>query len=100
MKKNKANPTLVMVLSALSAGLLISCVKPADEKQATDNDSQKVVEENSATADTTDANAIVTAAIVPVNISVETEKTYLNTKNNFLITIGTIKADTDTQRRN
>ncbi|MGM8870951.1 imelysin family protein [Psychrobacter sp. 2Y5] len=77
MKKNKANPTLVMVLSALSAGLLISCVKPADEKQATDNDSQKVVEENSATADTTDANAIVTAAIVPVNISVETEKTYL-----------------------
>jgi len=77
MKKNKANPTLVMVLSALSAGLLISCIKPADEKQATDNDSPKVVEENSATTDTTDANASATAAIVPVNISVETEKTYL-----------------------
>ncbi|MGM8886078.1 imelysin family protein [Psychrobacter sp. 1U2] len=77
MKKNKANPALVMVLSALSAGLLISCVKPADEKQATDNDSQKVVEENSATADATDANASSTAAVIPVEISAETEKTYL-----------------------
>ena len=39
----KMNHALAMALSALSAGLLISCVKPADENQAAEVDSQEVV---------------------------------------------------------
>ena len=35
-----------MALSALSAGLLISCVNPADDNKAADVDSQKVVQES------------------------------------------------------
>jgi len=75
--KNNTNPLLVMALSALSAGILISCVKPADDKPATDNDRPKVVEENSATTETTGAAASASANITPVEISAETEETYL-----------------------
>ena len=39
MKKNHA---LMMALSALSAGLLISCVKPVDDNQSTTVESQEV----------------------------------------------------------
>ena len=75
--KSNTNPLLVMALSALSAGILISCVKPADDKPATDNDRPKVVEENSATTETTGAAVSASADITPVEISAETEETYL-----------------------
>jgi hypothetical protein len=77
MKKNHA---LAMALSALSAGLLISCVKPADDNKAADSDSQKVAQESTATKATnktkTNENNNATQ-ITPVDISADTEKTYL-----------------------
>jgi len=36
----KINPALAMALSALSAGILISCVKPAEENKVPEVDSQ------------------------------------------------------------
>lgn len=36
----KINPALAMALSALSAGILISCVKPAEENKVSEVDSQ------------------------------------------------------------
>ncbi len=71
MKKNHA---LMMALSALSAGLLISCVKPAEDTQSADVESQAVAPETAATDPTTAEQAV---AITPVDISADTQKTYL-----------------------
>ena len=74
--KNNTNPLLVMALSALSAGILISCVKPADDKPAMTT-TAKSGRENSATTETTGAAASASTDITPVEISAETKKTYL-----------------------
>lgn len=74
MKKNHA---LAMALSALSAGLLISCVKPADDTSAADETSQKVAPNSAASENSQTASAEQTVAITPVEISADTEKTYL-----------------------
>ena len=78
-----------MALSALSAGLLISCVKPADDNKGADSDNQTVAQESVATnASNNDANsdnnngnnsdsAEQNIKIVPVDISADSEKTYL-----------------------
>ena len=71
----KKNHVLAMALSALSAGLLISCAKPAEDNKATDTDSQKVAQ-NSVTANDS-KGAVKNAPITPVTISAESEKTYL-----------------------
>ena len=78
----KKNHVLAMALSALSAGLLISCVKPADDNKAADTDSQKIAQDTvAAKADTnatTDSNnPEQTVAITPVKISADTQKAYL-----------------------
>ena len=77
----KINHALAMALSALSAGILISCVKPADENKPAEVDSQ--VAQDSA-APKTGENAAVNGStgnnaekIVAVDISADTEKTYL-----------------------
>lgn len=66
-----------MALSALSAGLLISCVKPADDNKAADVDSQKVVQDSAATDSSVESSKESTEQIVAVDISPETAKTYL-----------------------
>lgn len=66
-----------MALSALSAGLLISCVKPADDNKAADVDSQKVVQDSAATDSSVENGKESTEQIVAVDISPETAKTYL-----------------------
>ena len=71
----KINPALAMVLSALSAGILISCVKPADESKAPEVDSQ--VAKESATSKATTEKDNSADKITAVDISAETEKTYL-----------------------
>lgn len=68
----KINHALAMALSALSAGLLISCVKPADENKAPEVDSQKVAQNSAA-----DSNSGSVDKVVAVDISADTEKTYL-----------------------
>ena len=73
----KINHALAMALSALSAGLLISCVKPADDNKAPDVDSQKVVQDSAATNSSVESSKASTEQIVAVDISPETEKTYL-----------------------
>ena len=71
----KINPALAMALSALSAGILISCVKPAEENKVSEVDSQVAQESaTSTTADKKDNNA---EKISAVDISPDTEKTYL-----------------------
>ena len=77
----KINHALAMALSALSAGILISCVKPADDNKAAEVDSQVAQDsaapktgENAAVDGSADQNA---EKIVAVDISAETEKTYL-----------------------
>ena len=70
MKKNHA---LMMALSALSAGLLISCVKPADDAQSKTVESQAVAPDTAATDPTAEQAAVITA----VDISADTQKTYL-----------------------
>ncbi|ABE75861.1 imelysin family protein [Psychrobacter cryohalolentis] len=77
----KINHALAMALSALSAGILISCVKPADDNKAAEVDRQVAQDsaepkagENSAVDGNTDKNV---EKIVAVDISAETEKTYL-----------------------
>lgn len=72
----KINPALAMALSALSAGLLISCVKPADENKTAEMDSQAVAQD-SATSNSTAADSANDEQIVAIDISAETEKTYL-----------------------
>ena len=71
----KINHALAMALSALSAGILISCVKPADEKKAPEVDSQ--VTQDSATSTATAEKDSSTDKIIAVDISADTEKTYL-----------------------
>ena len=71
----KINPALAMALSALSAGILISCVKPAEESKAPEVDSQ--VAQESATSATTDEKDNNAEKISAVDISPDTEKTYL-----------------------
>jgi len=73
----KINHALAMALSALSAGLLISCVKPADDNKAADVDSQKVVQDSVATDSSVESSKESTEQIVAVDISPETAKTYL-----------------------
>ena len=72
----KINPALAMALSALSAGLLISCVKPADENKTAEVDSQAVAQD-SAASNSTAADSANDEQIVAIDISAETEKTYL-----------------------
>lgn len=71
----KINPALAMALSALSAGILISCVKPAEESKAPEVDSQ--VAQESATSTTPDKKDNNAEKISAVDISPDTEKTYL-----------------------
>lgn len=75
----KINHALAMAISALSAGLLISCVKPADENKASDVDSQ--VAQDSAESKTSEGSASTDSnsekKITAVDISADTEKTYL-----------------------
>ena len=71
----KINHALAMALSALSAGILISCVKPADEIKAPEVDSQ--VAQESATSTATAEKDSSTDKIIAVDISADTEKTYL-----------------------
>ena len=71
----KINNALAMELSALSAGILISCVKPADESKAPEVDSQ--VTQDSATSTATAEKDNSTDKIIAVDISADTEKTYL-----------------------
>ena len=71
----KINHALAMALSALSAGILISCVKPADETKAPEVDSQ--VTQDSATSTATAEKDSSTDKIIAVDISADTEKTYL-----------------------
>ncbi|MGB6927103.1 imelysin family protein [Psychrobacter sp.] len=73
----KINHALAMALSALSAGLLISCVKPADDNKTADVDSQKVVQDNASTDSSVENSKESTEQIVAVDISPETAKTYL-----------------------
>ncbi|WP_299186982.1 imelysin family protein [uncultured Psychrobacter sp.] len=72
----KINPAVAMALSALSAGLLISCVKPADENKAPNSEGQEVAQDRAATPSVDDKNNS-TERIAAVDISAETEKTYL-----------------------
>lgn len=71
----KINHALAMALSAISAGILISCVKPADETKAPEVDSQ--VTQDSATSTATAEKDNSTDKIIAVDISADTEKTYL-----------------------
>lgn len=71
----KINHALAMVLSALSAGILISCVKPADESKAPEVDSQ--VAQDSATSTAAAEKDSSADKIIAVDISADTEKTYL-----------------------
>ncbi len=71
MKKNHA---LMMALSALSAGLLISCVKPVDDNQSTTVESQEVAPDTAINDKAADDQAV---AVTAVNISADTQKTYL-----------------------
>lgn len=73
----KINHALAVALSALSAGLLISCVKPADESKAPDVDSQKVAQDSATSASATEGAGGTIAQITAVDISAETEQTYL-----------------------
>ena len=71
----KINHALAMALSALSAGILISCVKPADESKAPEVDSQVAQESATSMAITEKDNSA--DKITAVDISADTEKTYL-----------------------
>lgn len=73
----KINHALAMALSTLSAGLLISCVKPADENKAPDDSSQKVAQDSAAPASKEEGTTENATKITAVDISADTEKTYL-----------------------
>lgn len=73
----KINHALAMALSALSAGLLISCVKPADENKAPDDSSQKVAQDSATPASAEEEATENATKITAVSISADTEKTYL-----------------------
>lgn len=84
MKKNHA---LMMALSALSAGLLISCVKPTDDNQKADVNSQEVAKQSAAaTAANDPASSEQSVNIKAVAISAESQKAYLtHVANNIVI---------------
>ncbi|MBU5617550.1 peptidase M75 [Psychrobacter sp. TAE2020] len=84
MKKNHA---LMMALSALSAGLLISCVKPTDDNQKADVNSQEVAKQSAAaTAANDPASSEQSVSIKAVAISAESQKAYLtHVANNIVI---------------
>lgn len=71
----KKNHVLTMALSALSAGLLISCVKPNDDNKAADTASQKVAQNSEAASDSNRAEQ--TTAITPVEIRADAQQAYL-----------------------
>lgn len=71
----KKNHVLTMALSALSAGLLISCVKPNDDNKAADTASQKVAQNSEAVSDSNRAEQ--TTAITAVEISADAQQAYL-----------------------
>lgn len=71
----KKNHVLTMALSALSAGLLISCVKPNDDNKAADTASQEVAQNSEAANDSSRAEQ--TTAITPVEISADAQQAYL-----------------------
>ncbi|MBH0065843.1 imelysin family protein [Psychrobacter sp. SZ93C1] len=73
----KINHALAMALSALSAGLLISCVKPADDNKAPETDSQEVAQDSAAASSPAEENGDITAKINAVDISTDTETAYL-----------------------
>ena len=73
----KINHALAMALSALSAGLLISCVKPADESKAPETKSQEVAQDSAATSSPVEEKDDITAKINAVDISTDTETAYL-----------------------
>lgn len=73
----KINHSLAMALSALSAGLLISCVKPADENKVPEVDSQKVAQDSEVSTDAADSNSGNADKIVAIDINADTEKAYL-----------------------
>ncbi len=73
----KINHALAMALSALSAGLLISCVKPADDNKASESDSQKVVQDSAVSNTAAEDSSAATTPVKEVDISADTEKTYL-----------------------
>ncbi|WP_040642031.1 imelysin family protein [Psychrobacter aquaticus] len=82
----KINHALAMALSALSAGLLISCVKPADENKAPDVDSQKVAQDSTASASSVEGTGDSAVQMTAVDISADTEKAYLtHVANNIVI---------------
>ena len=72
----KITPALAMVLSAVSAGILISCVKPAEENKAPEVDSQVSQDTKAPTSSAGNSNDSV-AKVSAVDISADTEKTYL-----------------------
>lgn len=84
MKKNHA---LMMALSALSAGLVISCVKPTDDNQKADVNSQEVAKQSAAaTAANDPASSEQSVNIKAVAISAESQKAYLtHVANNIVI---------------
>ena len=71
----KKNHVLTMALSALSAGLLISCVKPTDDNKSADTASQEVAQNSEAANDSSRAEQ--TTAITPVEISADAQQAYL-----------------------
>lgn len=73
----KINPALAMALSALSAGLLISCVKPADENKSSEVDSQEVAQDSEVSTNSADSNSGNADKIIAIDISADTEKAYL-----------------------
>lgn len=73
----KINPALAMALSALSAGLLISCVKPADENKSSEVDSQEVAQDREVSTNSADSNSGNADKIIAIDISADTEKAYL-----------------------
>jgi predicted lipoprotein len=82
----KINHALAMALSALSAGLLISCVKPADDNKAPETDSQEVAQDSAAASSPAEENGDITAKINAVDISTDTETAYLtHVANNIVI---------------
>ncbi|WP_296245888.1 MULTISPECIES: imelysin family protein [unclassified Psychrobacter] len=72
----KINPALAMALSALSAGILISCVKPAEENKVPEVDSQVAQDKKATTS--ADDNSGSAVKVTAVDISAETGKTYLS----------------------
>lgn len=73
----KINHALAMALSALSAGFLISCVKPADENKPPEIDSQKVAQDSAISASSVKGTGDNAVQITAVDISADTERTYL-----------------------